>query len=376
MSVADPALRIAFVLGSAARGGTESQAALLIRSLDPQQARVDVFLMDARGCVQDFGPASVHTLAPQGLARRSRTLATAVAALRLRHELKARHFDVVHAAMARAHVLAPFCSPRGPVRPLTVAWRRNTGSHSGNAIFDAVERYVARGTDVLVANSNAVRMHWLGRGHRPRQGFAIVPNALEAWRFAATPVADLTLAAHHLVAVGNLRPAKGHAELIDAAALIRGWGVDVGVVIVGEGALQERLEARARSLAVPLRVVLGIDDPRPYLRAADVYVHPSLTEGASNAVGEAMAQGCRVVSTDVGDAHELLGELGWVCPPGDPKALAKAIHDCLLAGPLAASQREALVGRVRRLRGAAGMVDNHMQIYQRGVNDVRHRRHG
>lgn len=365
-------LRVAFVLSAATNGGTESQAALLARGLAEHGVHVDVFLLDGRLATQDFASAPVHVLSPSGSARFVRALAPALAAYRLGRSLRHGNYDVVHAMMARAHVLAPLLASGGRARPFVVAWRRNMGAHSGNRAFDAVERFAAWRTDVIVGNSPAVVEYWQGRRHRPRSGYRMVPNGLESWRFDRVEAAQLSLARHHLVSVGNLRPVKGHLDLIEAAAQVRAGGEDVGVLIVGEGPLHKELVARAAIQAVPLEIVGGVRDTRPYLQAARVYVQPSHQEGSSNAIGEAMAQGCSVVTTSTGDAVELVGELGRVVPAKRPDLLAEALR--VVLGEGAAVRDAAVVERAKRLRGVGVVVESHVKIYRDGVNDVRHRR--
>lgn len=374
MSTEDTALRIAVVITAVGVGGTESQGALLVRELAGRGATVEVLVLDGRVVSQNFGSAKVRVLAPQRMSRGIPVLAAAMGASRLWWALRRGQFDVVHAMMARAHVLAPLCVPSGAGRPFVVAWRRNVGAHSGNRILDWVERQAARRTDLLVANSDPVLDYWCQRGHKPRSGYAVILNALEAWRFQPTEAEPLALARRHVVSVGNLRAVKGHVDLLTAAAEVRTWGIDVGVVIVGEGPLERDLTVQAIELGVPLRIATGVRDPRPYLRAADVYVQSSHQEGSSNAVGEAMAQGCVVVTTDTGDAAELVGDAGWVVPAGRPHLLAKALHECLIADVRTTSQ--AVVERARNLRSVDRMVGAHVKLYREGIKDVRHRRGG
>lgn len=365
-------LRIAFVLTAATNGGTESQAALLVRGLVARGIDVEVFLLDGRRSVQDFGSAPVHVLSPSAAPHLLRVVAPYVAAWRLWRAMRGQQYDVVHAVMARAHVLAPLLvSSRGD-RPFVVAWRRNVGDHSGNQLYDALERFAARRTDLIVGNSQAVLDYWDTRQHRSRLGYRLIPNGLELWRFQPTAAAKIFLAQYLLVTVGNLRPVKAHSDLIDAAAHLRSRNHDVGVVIVGEGHLKTTLVAQAKEQGVPLEVVGGVTDTRPYLRAAQVYVQPSHREGSSNAVGEALAQGCVVVATTAGDATELVGETGSVVAVGRADLLADAVDDAL--SQLTTERNTAGVERARKLRGACVMVESHLNIYLNGVNDVRHRR--
>jgi glycosyltransferase involved in cell wall biosynthesis len=75
-----------------------------------------------------------------------------------------------------------------------------------------------------------------------------------------------------------------------------------------------------------------VDDPAVHTRAADLFVLPSLSEGISNALLEAMAQGLPCIATDIPGNRDLIrdGETGLLVPTGDPGALAQRI--ALLAG--------------------------------------------
>jgi glycosyltransferase involved in cell wall biosynthesis len=92
------------------------------------------------------------------------------------------------------------------------------------------------------------------------------------------------------------------------------------LMIVGSGPEKERLEALSASLGLGGDCVFlpsTADAPRA-LRAIDVFVHPSLSEGLPNAVMEAMACGCAVVASRVGGCAELIeeGKTGFLTEPG------------------------------------------------------------
>jgi len=367
-------LRIAVVLTQASVGGTEAQGALLVRGLLERGHSVEVMVLDSRApMAQDFGAARVAVLEPHWLGGRLRPVGQAVATGRLWLRLASGGFDVVHAMMARAHVLAPLLTPRHRRSPKVVAWRRNVGAHSGCAVYDILERIAARRSDVIVANSTVVSDYWSNRRrHRPRDGYRVVANALEDWRFDPVPPVVLSLAPQHLLTVGNLRTVKGHVDLLTAAAAVRANGHDVGVVILGEGALEKKLISYSRELGVPLRIVRGVTDTRAFLAASAVYVHPSHSEGSSNAIAEAMAQGAIIVATRAGDAEELVGECGTIVQPRCPDQLASALIKALEAP--SSLRVQATIARAKALRGEREMVEAHLDIYSEGANHVRDRR--
>jgi glycosyltransferase involved in cell wall biosynthesis len=122
-------------------------------------------------------------------------------------------------------------------------------------------------------------------------------------------------------------------------------------VIAGAGPLRAELEANADALGVRDRVLfLGSRaDTIELMAAFDVFVLPSVVEGMSNALLEAMAVGRPVVVTDVGGNPEVVvdGETGLVVPPADPDQLAASIVKLLEAPELAAEMGAA--GRRRVL---------------------------
>lgn len=350
-------LRVAFVMSSAGVGGTEAQAALLVRNLLAQGVDVEVVLLSSDLQMQDFAGARQHVLGTRSVLPGPFALLTK--ATRLRRVLRRGDFSLVHSAMAEASVLTSLLAPRSlPV----VSWRRNMGNASTSGRLRArVERWAASRADYLVGNSDGVRDFWTSQGQVPRVAWRTIPNAIEDWRFERTAPAQVDIATEHvLLSVGNLRSVKRHEDLVEAARLLRLDGHDVGVVVVGDGPRREQLLQLAESARVPLSLPGVATDTRAYLAAADVYVHPSEKEGASNAVGEALAQGVPVVSTAVGDAATLLDGVGSCVPVGRPDLLAASI-----ASYLRAPQRAGAAPRVARAaeRTVERMVGQHLQIY-------------
>ena len=131
--------------------------------------------------------------------------------------------------------------------------------------------------------------------------------------------------------------------------LLRAWstaaaGRSVSLLLLGEGPE----EAALRSIAGPGVTFTGrVEDIAPYLKAADLFVLPSATEGLSNALLEALAAGLAVVATDVGGARDVVEDTvgGRLVPPNDAEALAEA-----LAALLEGTALRAAYGRAGRER--------------------------
>jgi glycosyltransferase involved in cell wall biosynthesis len=122
---------------------------------------------------------------------------------------------------------------------------------------------------------------------------------------------------------------KDHGTFLDAAARLAAERDDVRFVCVGDGlpAYRASLERRAAELGLGARLTWAgrRGDVPAVLSALDLLTSSSaFGEGFSNVIAEAMACGVPCVVTDVGDSAAIVGELGAVVPPRDPRALVGA----------------------------------------------------
>lgn len=133
--------------------------------------------------------------------------------------------------------------------------------------------------------------------------------------------------------VGRMAAVKDFPTLVQAFLMLRNELSEIDrplrLIIAGEGVARAECKAMLRSAGVEQFAWLpGERDDIPQLmQAMDVFVLPSLGEGISNTVLEAMASGLPVIATRVGGNTELVleGETGRLVPSGDPVALARAI---------------------------------------------------
>jgi glycosyltransferase involved in cell wall biosynthesis len=137
---------------------------------------------------------------------------------------------------------------------------------------------------------------------------------------------------------------KDFATLIRAFARLRAVH-PARLVILGEGPERRNLEQLARQLGVATEVDLPgfAANPYAFMARADVFALASRVEGLSNAIIEALACGCPVVSTDCPNGpDEVLqhGRYGRLVPVGDDAALADAISATLHAPPDPAALRQ------------------------------------
>ena len=157
-----------------------------------------------------------------------------------------------------------------------------------------------------------------------------------------------------LICVGRLCEAKGQLLLIEAAARLRAAGVDLQLVLAGDGPIRGEIEAAiARNRlgdAVRITGWISSDQVRLELSASRALVLPSFAEGLPVVIMEAMALGKPVLSTLVAGIPELVraGETGWLFPAGSLDELAAAMKECLSA-PAREIERMGNAGRERVL---------------------------
>ena len=237
--------------------------------------------------------------------------------------------DVVHAHVYQA---APPALVLGRLaRAVVVVSEHYTGFARG--LVSGYDRTLARlsfrHADLVapVSRELAERLRSLA----PDARIEVVPNAVDTDVFRPPPERPREAGVARLLNVATLSEKKGHVHLLEALARLEGGET---LDIVGDGELRSLLERQAAALGVADRVrFLG---PRPkevvaeLMRAADLFVLPSLHENLPVVLVEAQASGLPAVATRVGGVAELVDEhAGLLVEAGDPAALARAIADVL-----------------------------------------------
>jgi glycosyltransferase involved in cell wall biosynthesis len=245
----------------------------------------------------------------------------------------AEHPDVVHANGLHFHgSVAAACLARRQHLPLVAtAHLGDLSSLNGRqrlsgTVWDATfGRYIigASTSVVAVSRSAAERVRQLGAGQRP---VTVVPNGVDHELFHP-PALRRRPGSLHVLFVGRLISNKGPGLLLRAATAVLAQGIDLTVTFVGDGPLRHHLEREAAHLGERVRFVGQSEAVADHLRAADVVVRASYTEGLPLGVLEAMACGTPVICSDVAGNLELVehGSNGLVFRAGDATGLAQAL---------------------------------------------------
>jgi sugar transferase (PEP-CTERM/EpsH1 system associated) len=205
-------------------------------------------------------------------------------------------------------------------------------------------------------------------------------NGVDARRFepAAAPVAvagaPFASPAHWLIGtVGRMQAVKNQVLLAKAFVrlleLAPGLRDRVRLVMVGDGPLREQaLRVLAEAQADTLAWLPGERaDVADVMRGLDCFVLPSLAEGISNTILEAMASGLPVVATAVGGNPELVaaGRTGELVPSGDVEAMAQALLRLASDPQRARALGQAGRAEVEKRFSLQSMVSAYQALYDR-----------
>lgn len=246
--------------------------------------------------------------------------------------------DLVHAHEVKSDVLAYLAAflHRVPIVTTVHGFIANTPKQRVLVVLD---RWLLRRFDRVFAVSGKLRDELVNSGV-PAAKVELVHNGLVLANYQRTGVRGglATLAGREVpgpvvASIGRLSREKGHADLIEALAILAAQGQHVSTVFAGDGPERSTLENRVRELGLTdlVHFVGYVDQPQRVLEETDLMVLPSHTEGLPNAALEALAMGVPVLATAVGGTPEVVidGETGRLVPPGAPEALAREMRHFL-----------------------------------------------
>ena len=362
-------LKVLQLIPTLDRSGAEKQMVLLAKGLPRDRFAVEVAALTRLGPLKaELDAAGIpvtligkrHKVDPMALSRLIRFL-------------KAKKFDVVQTWIYAADTYGRVAARRAKV-PAVVTSEMAVDLWKGRTEL-AVDRFLARWTDKVVGNSNAVVEFYRKVGIPPEK-LAMIPSGIAddeppdvdpdevRISLGLDPGCPLVLFA------GRLAEQKDVDTLLSALDLLQHVRPDVRTLIVGEGPLRTRLEETARSyrlLEGRIVTFLGHREDVPRLLAAsDLLVLPSLYEGSPNVVLEAMRFRKPVVATAAPGTTEVVedGVTGLLVPLKNPPELTRAIRRVIEEPGLAQRMGEAGRVRVEAEFGVDLMVERFASLYE------------
>ncbi|MFZ5982508.1 MAG: glycosyltransferase [Patescibacteria group bacterium] len=197
-------------------------------------------------------------------------------------------------------------------------------------------RFIWKKSAHVVANSQGLKE--LAQKSSPEQVIDVIVNGVDTEEFKPRENKNRPDGIFRILCISRLTHRKGINYLLDAFKIVRAKYPEIELVIGGEGDAEGELREQAEKLGIKNQVnFLGRIPHEKVSRiyaSADVFVLPSLNEGMSNTILEAIASGLPVIATDTGGTRELVQEEknGFVVKTKDAEDIAQKLER-LIAAP-------------------------------------------
>jgi glycosyltransferase involved in cell wall biosynthesis len=285
-----------------------------------------------------------------------------------------REFDLVHThqglweAVATGFGRGLFGRAPVLVQPASSGYYGEARELARTKGFPILRRLALR-NDCFAAISADIEREWLLLGVRADR-IVRMASGVDATHYRPGPSRHETALPPRprLVFTGRLHPQKNLDVLLDAWPQVCS-SVSACLMLVGGGPDLERLRRKAIDLGIggSVEFVGQVDDAAEILRAADVFVLPSVAEGMSNSLLEAMSTGLPCLASNIGGNTDLIvsGESGILVRSAAPDSWAEAIVAVLQDPDLRARLGQRARRRVETEFALPVVVDRYLGLYER-----------
>ncbi len=195
---------------------------------------------------------------------------------------------------------------------------------------------ILRQVDSVIAVSDAVAVYVCDHFQIPKEKITTVYNGIDVMHWKKIPFREFDPQNIQLGTIGRLEEQKGHYYMLRALAQIA--DVPWTYHVFGEGSLEQSLKREATRLGLSSRIIWHgqTDAIESAIATLDVIVQPSLFEGMSLVVLEALASGRVLIATDAaGEGIIQNGKTGIIVPSKDSDSLAVALRQLFSWSPTA-----------------------------------------
>lgn len=348
-------MKILQVVANTRYGGMPFHVLTLSRALISRGHQVEVLSMDSGPMTALFRAEGIPISTTPQLgqkAKRNPLLAVKVTRL-IRKHISGSAPDIIHTHGPRAHFFSALAvrhhpspvlisSVHGSYTQFTVG---NSGEFGGlksriqKLQYAGIDRLTARYCSRMVAVCEATKRELVDNLKINSAKITVVPNGIEDWTPDDESVAavrkEFGFGGQNRIAVyvGRLAFHKGIADLFAAAEIVTASMPHARFLIVGEGPMEDEFRRRSEMGPLAGKVVFAgrREDVPQLIRASDLFVLPSFSEGLPLTLLEAAMVGRAMVATDVGGISEIVlaGVTGTLVKPRDPLGLAREIKTLL-----------------------------------------------
>ncbi len=356
-------------------GGAERLLLGILRNLDPNEFESVVCCIQDRGELADEVEALGIPVIALDLMQRGGYDRAVVPSLR--RIMRERHIDLIHTHLYHANLYGRLAARKESIA--AIASVHNTYKKR-KWYRHLINRWLVGKTFVVTAGSEDVEKDLLTVDRLPKNKVVRLPNSIDLSRVntphsKAEAKQRFGFAEKDLVigTVGRVEEQKGHIFLLEAFTKLRQRpdGQRLKLLLVGDGRLLSQLKEVTERLGISeaVRFPGNIPELADVYRAIDLFAMPSLWEGLSLAMLEAMAAGLPMVATEVGGARDVLGDNQWglLVPPHDAAALASSIGKLLDAPSATACLAAAGRERVHANYSVAALAHQLAGLYRAAI---------
>jgi glycosyltransferase involved in cell wall biosynthesis len=256
------------------------------------------------------------------------------------------------------------------VQPASAGYYGEADELSRTRAAGMLQRVILKNTG-FAAISAEIEHRWHELGVEPARIVRMASGVdADQFRPGASSVEASLLPRPRVIFTGRLHPQKNLPLLLEAWTEVARKSA-ANLILVGPGNDRQQLVEQAGALRIADRVQFtgAVDDPADYLRAADVFVLPSLAEGMSNSLLEAMATALPCVASSIAGNTDLItdGQTGRLVQTASPRDWSEAILALLDNPPEARRMGEAARRRIDLEFALHVVVDRYLELYRRMI---------
>ena len=282
--------------------------------------------------------------------------------------------DVIHTHTAKAGVLgrlAAILAGRKAKRVHTFHGHLLHGYFSGWKVklVIAIEQFLAKCTDILVAVGNQVKDDLLAAGIGKADQYRVFfPGLVEPKKIpkdVARQQFEMGAGDIYVAYVGRMTAIKRPDRLLNTAAEIKARNLPVKFIVAGEGDLFEATKNDAQRRDLPVRFLGWRKDIGALFAASDIAILTSDNEGIPLTLIQAAQASLPIVATDVGSISDIvMHEVNGYLVDSEPVALADALQKLAIDPVLREIMGKAGLERTSRYFSLEKMCTDHTELYQ------------
>jgi glycosyltransferase involved in cell wall biosynthesis len=351
-------------------GGTEQVIKNIVQSADPSKYQMSIFCIEEP--VGPFGQSLIRSGTPVFSTNRKPGLDLTLIR-KIREHVKAHHIDVLHCHQYTPWVYGTLASlglgakiiftEHGRFYPDRTSWKRRL-----------VNPLLARFTHSISAISKATKQALVVYEFIPEKRIQVIyngiipidpqPQELPALR-QSLGISDDTVI---MGTIARFDSIKIHPMLLNAFKHVTQSVPKTVLLMIGDGDERERTHKLCHELGLDEQVIFTgyIENPQRHLELMDIFLLPSLSEGTSMTLLEAMSLSKPCIVTDVGGNPEIIidGENGLTTPNDDALRYADAVCELVRSAERRVQMAKAARTRFMRHFTAQTMYNHYQTIYQ------------